>query len=95
GKDVVRAVESSTNACVGMIPCCGGTCETGPQEENNDFGKVAAYSNMVQYMQGEAKSEDPNDANSCSVFEGKPEWCGRSVGFVNGLAKTDCCEAPQ
>ncbi|MQI91610.1 conjugal transfer protein TraN, partial [Escherichia coli] len=22
-------------------------------------------------------------------------WCGRSVGFVNGLAKTDCCEAPQ
>lgn len=95
GKDVVREVESSTNACVGMIPCSGGTCETGPKEENNDFGKVAAYSNMVQYMQGEAKCEDPNDANSCSVFEGKPEWCGRSVGFVNGLAKTDCCEAPQ
>ncbi|TRP23811.1 hypothetical protein, partial [Salmonella enterica] len=23
------------------------------------------------------------------------EWCGRSVGFVNGLAKTDCCEKPQ
>ena len=58
GKDVVREVESSTNACVGMIPCSGGTCETGPKEENNDFGKVAAYSNMVQYMQGEAKCED-------------------------------------
>ncbi|WP_303703818.1 conjugal transfer protein TraN, partial [Pseudomonas aeruginosa] len=41
GKDVVREVESSTNACVGMIPCSGGTCETGPKEENNDFGKVA------------------------------------------------------
>jgi conjugal transfer mating pair stabilization protein TraN len=95
GKDVVREVESQTNACVGMIPCSGGTCETGPKEENNDFGKVAAYSNMVQYMQGEAKCEDPNDPNSCSVFEGKAEWCGRSVGFVNGLAKTDCCEQPQ
>ncbi|EIG1458613.1 IncHI-type conjugal transfer protein TrhN, partial [Escherichia coli] len=95
GKDVVREVESQTNSCVGMIPCSGGTCETGPKEENKDFGKVAAYSNMVQYMQGEAKCEDPNDPNSCSVFEGKAEWCGRSVGFVNGLAKTDCCEKPQ
>ncbi|MGE4843511.1 conjugal transfer protein TraN [Yersinia enterocolitica] len=95
GKDVVREVESQTNACVGMIPCSGGTCETGPKEENKDFGKVIAYSNMVQYMQGEAKCTDPNDPNTCSVFEGKQEWCGRSVGFVNGLAKTDCCEAPQ
>lgn len=95
GKDVVRDVESQTNACVGMIPCSGGTCETGPKEENKDFGKVIAYSNMVQYMQGEAKCTDPNDPNTCSVFEGKKEWCGRSVGFVNGLAKTDCCEAPQ
>lgn len=95
GIDVSRNVESSTNSCVGMIPCSGGTCETGSKEENKDFGKVAAYSNMVQYMQGEAKCTDPNDPNTCSVFEGKSEWCGRSVGFVNGLAKTDCCEKPQ
>lgn len=95
GIDVARDVESSTNSCVGMIPCSGGTCETGPKEENKDFGKVAAYSNMVQYMQGDAKCTDPNDPSTCSVFEGKKEYCGRSVGFVNGLAKTDCCEAPQ
>ncbi len=95
GNDITREVESQTNACVGMIPCSGGTCETGAKEENKDFGKVAAYSNMVQYMQGEAKCTDPNDPTTCSVFEGKSEWCGRSVGFVNGLAKTDCCEKPQ
>ncbi|NRN29694.1 conjugal transfer protein TraN [Photorhabdus heterorhabditis] len=95
GNDVIREVESETNSCVSMIPCSGGTCETGRKEENGDFGKVAAYSNMVQYMQGEAKCNDPNDPNTCVVFEGKKEWCGRSVGFVNGLAKTDCCEAPQ
>ena len=95
GHDVVKEVESSTNACVGMIPCSGGTCETGPKEENKDFGKVVAYSNIVQYMQSEAHCVDPNDPNSCFIFEGKSEWCGRSVGFVNGLAKTDCCEAPQ
>ncbi|MBL5885683.1 conjugal transfer protein TraN [Lelliottia amnigena] len=95
GHDVTREVESETNSCVGMIPCSGGTCETGPKEENKDFGKVVAYSNMVQYMQGEAKCTDPNDPSTCSVFEGKKEWCGRSVGFVNGLAKTDCCEKPQ
>lgn len=95
GHDVTREVESETNSCIGMIPCSGGTCETGPKEENKDFGKVVAYSNMVQYMQGEAKCTDPNDPSTCSVFEGKQEWCGRSVGFVNGLAKTDCCEAPQ
>ncbi len=59
------------------------------------FWKSCGLFNSVKYMQGERKCEDPNDANSCSVFEGKPEWCGRSVGFVNGLAKTDCCEAPQ
>ncbi len=43
GKDVVREVESSTNACVGIIPCSGGTCETGPKEENNDFGNCGLF----------------------------------------------------
>lgn len=95
GTDVTHVVKTETNSCVGMIPCSGGTCQTGPKEENTDFGKAAAYSSMVQYMQGEATCSDPNDGNTCVVFDGKPEWCGRSVGFVNGLAKTDCCESPQ
>ncbi|WLY14237.1 conjugal transfer protein TraN (plasmid) [Klebsiella pneumoniae] len=88
-------VTNEANTCVGMIPCSGGTCNTGANEQNSDFGKVAAYSSMVQNMQGDAMCSDPNDPNSCIVFSGEKQWCGRSVGFVNGLAKTDCCEAPQ
>ncbi|HBY2047988.1 TPA: conjugal transfer protein TraN, partial [Klebsiella pneumoniae] len=88
-------VTNEANTCVGMIPCSGGTCNTGANEQNSDFGKVAAYSSMVQNMQGDAMCSDPNDPNSCIVFSGEKQWCGRSVGFVNGLAKTDCCEAPK
>lgn len=80
-------VTNEANTCVGMIPCSGGTCNTGANEQNSDFGKVAAYSSMVQNMQGDAMCSDPNDPNSCIVFSGEKQWCGRSVGFVNGLAK--------
>lgn len=95
GQDITHTTTETTNACIGMIPCSGGTCQTGAIEENGDFGKAASYSAMVQYMQGESTCTDPNDPNTCSVFSGAPEWCGRSVGFVNSMAKTDCCEAPQ
>ncbi|VTM91332.1 conjugal transfer mating pair stabilization protein TraN [Raoultella ornithinolytica] len=88
-------VSNESNTCIGMIPCSGGTCNTGANEQNNDFGKVVAYTSMVQNMQGDAMCSDPNDSNSCIVFAGEQQWCGRSVGFVNGLAKTDCCEAPE
>lgn len=88
-------VSNESNTCIGMIPCSGGTCNTGANEQNNDFGKVVAYTSMVQNMQGDAMCSDPNDSNSCIVFSGEKQWCGRSVGFVNGLAKTDCCEAPE
>lgn len=88
-------ITNESNTCIGMIPCSGGTCNTGANEENKDFGKVVAYTSMVQNMQGDAMCSDPNDSNSCIVFSGEKQWCGRSVGFVNGLAKTDCCEAPE
>ncbi|AOO59964.1 conjugal transfer protein TraN (plasmid) [Raoultella ornithinolytica] len=88
-------ITNESNTCIGMIPCAGGTCNTGANEENKDFGKVVAYTSMVQNMQGDAMCSDPNDSNSCIVFSGEKQWCGRSVGFVNGLAKTDCCEAPE
>lgn len=88
-------ITNESNSCIGMIPCLGGTCNTGPNEQNKDFGKVVAYTSMVQNMQGDAMCSNPNDSNSCIVFAGEKQWCGRSVGFVNGLAKTDCCEAPE
>ncbi|HBW5066736.1 TPA: conjugal transfer protein TraN [Klebsiella pneumoniae] len=88
-------ITNESNTCIGMIPCSGGTCNTGANEENKDFGKVVAYTSMIQNMQGDAMCSDPNDSNSCIVFSGEKQWCGRSVGFVNGLAKTDCCEAPE
>lgn len=88
-------ITNESNTCIGMIPCSGGTCNTGANEENKDFGKVVAYTSMIQNMQGDAMCSDPNDSNSCIVFSGDKQWCGRSVGFVNGLAKTDCCEAPE
>lgn len=87
-------VTNEANTCVGMIPCSGGTCNTGADEQNSDFGKVAAYSSMVQNMQGDAMCSDPNDPNSCIVFRGEAmvwPFCR----LCKRVGKTDCCEAPK
>ncbi len=76
-----------------MIPCSGEHAKLGQRKRTTILEKAGLFKHGSVHA-GASQMKTLTMPIPVLFFEGKPEWCGRSVGFVNGQ-KTDCCEAPQ
>ncbi|OED49107.1 hypothetical protein ACH42_02130 [Endozoicomonas sp. (ex Bugula neritina AB1)] len=91
GPTETHIVYKEVNTCVGELPCAGGECDTGQEEESNsDFGKAAAYLDMLTYMNSDMACVNPSDPNTCEIFGGEPRYCSWELTGIG----PDCCEKP-
>ncbi|MBW8191287.1 conjugal transfer protein TraN [Neiella marina] len=81
----------TTDICTGALPCIGGDCEAGTQEDNTDFAQAAAHFDQLSMMGDDMNCADPSDPDSCTVFNGEHKFCSWEV---SGLG-ADCCEKPE
>ena len=91
GPTKTHKVRKEVNNCTGKLPCVAGDCDTGKDEESNDdFGKAAAYLDMLTHMNGDMDCKEPSDPNTCKIFGGDPKFCSWEV---TGMGP-NCCEKP-
>ncbi|MGR5287109.1 conjugal transfer protein TraN [Vibrio maritimus] len=62
--------------CSGEMLCVGGECSFHELENNADFGEAMATFKMLEDIKQNLTCENPDDVESCRVFEGQARYCG-------------------